>query len=264
MKEQEAPIVGEATRCARDVKTKERAEGFGVGRGPARVFGEKTHQAKRFFAQHPIDAGFRVRRGVALGESLVEDVENGREARGELVGLGELERRAFVAQALLRAHDALRDGALVGEERSRDLAGGKAVGDAERERDLGGARERRMTREKNEAQLVVDLGRGRMRLAEVALFEGRVAAVAPELIDDGVVRDADEPTLELDGSLVGPAFDGTQARLLYGGFDECELPHAEAAHERGGHAAERRAKLALERQAPRIRARHGQDASPLR
>src|SRR5882724_13454924 len=96
------------------------------------------------------------------------------------------------------------------------------------------------------------------------LFEGRVATVAAELVDDSVVRDAHEPTFELGRRFVEPAFDGAQAGLLHGGFDEPELVDAEASYQRRGHAAERRAKLPLELPAPRRCARHFQDAAPAR
>jgi hypothetical protein len=50
---------------------------------------------------------------------------------------------------------------------------------------------------------------------------------------------------------------------LDGGFDEAELVHAETAHERGRHAAERRAKIAFERRAT-ARVRRFQDGPPPR
>jgi hypothetical protein len=70
---------------------------------------------------------------------------------------------------LLGPHDALGDGAFVGQKRARDLRRVEAVGDAQRERDLRGARQRWMAAQEDEAELVVEARHRGRRVAIVLI-----------------------------------------------------------------------------------------------
>jgi hypothetical protein len=62
---------------------------------------------------------------------------------------------------LFGPHDPLGDRPLIGEEGPRDLRRVEAEGDAQRQRDLRRARQRRMATQEDETQLVVQRRDGR-------------------------------------------------------------------------------------------------------
>src|SRR5438552_2418405 len=96
--------------------------------------GQNPAQPQRVLAQrraHPLVAGGR---GVALVEDEIDDLEHGRQARGELRPARDVERDARLAQGPLGPDDALRDGRLRHEERPRDLVGREPSQQPQRER----------------------------------------------------------------------------------------------------------------------------------
>ena len=122
---------------------------------PRGELGQDPAQAQRVLAErgsHPVVAGGR---RVALVEDQVDDLEHRRQARGELGPARDLEGDMRLGEGPLGADDALGDRRLRDEEGTRDLLGGQAAEQAERERDprLGG--QHRMAGGEDEAQEVV-------------------------------------------------------------------------------------------------------------
>src|SRR5262249_41244007 len=117
VKKKETSIFCRSRGSTRPMKAEQRAQRLAARGGPSFVVRQKANQAKRFVQQRFIDAGFAVRRRVAFGEQLIEDVQDRAHAKRHLLGLGELEAYVLVAKALLGAHDPLRDRPLVGQER---------------------------------------------------------------------------------------------------------------------------------------------------
>ena len=117
--------------------------------------GQDAAEAQRVLAQrrpHPVVAGGR---RVAFVEDEVDDLEHRRQPGGELGPARDLEGDARLGEGPLGADDALRDGRLRDEERARDLLGGQAAEQAQRERDARLGREHRMAGREHEAQEVV-------------------------------------------------------------------------------------------------------------
>ena len=83
--------------------------------------GQDASQAQRVFAErgpHPV---FARRRGVALIEDEVDDLEHRRQTRGALGAARNLEGNALLGERPLGADDALSDGRLGDEEGAGDL-----------------------------------------------------------------------------------------------------------------------------------------------
>ena len=95
------------------------------------------------------------RRGVALVENQVDDFQNRRQPRGQLVSPRHLEWHLFIRECPLGPDDALRDGRLRDEERASDLGSGQASKETQRERDARVSGEHRATGRKYEPQEVV-------------------------------------------------------------------------------------------------------------
>ena len=124
-----------------------------------RELGEDAAETQRVLAQrrsHPVVAGGR---RVAFVEDQVDDLEHRRQARGQLGAARHLERNVRLGERALGADDALRDGRLGHEKGARDLVGGQAAEQAQRERDARLGREHRMAGGEDETQQVVaDVG----------------------------------------------------------------------------------------------------------
>jgi len=117
--------------------------------------GDDAAEPKRVVAErgpHPVVAG---RRGVALVEDQVDDLEYRGQAGREVGAARDLERDAFLRERPLRANDALRDRRFGDEERARDLVRREAAEETERQRDAGLGREHGMARDEDEAEEVV-------------------------------------------------------------------------------------------------------------
>ena len=117
--------------------------------------GEHPSQTQRVFTEcrpHPVTAS---RCRVALVEDQVDDTEHRREALGALLSTGDLERHALVGECALGADDALGDGGLGDEERTRDLFGCEAAEQPERERHPRLDGQHGMARREDEAKKVV-------------------------------------------------------------------------------------------------------------
>ena len=150
-----------------------------------RELGQHAREAQRVVAERgpqPIVAG---RRGVALVEHEVDDLEHRREPLGERLAARHLERHARLGQRALRAHDALRDRRLRHEERARDLGRREAADHAQRQRDARLHREHGVARDEHQAQHVVaDLIVERLvdRLALVADLPAQRLELSAELL----------------------------------------------------------------------------------
>ena len=150
-----SPVGRRARRSARRLDLHQRDEPVHLrlrGHQP----GEHAAQAQRLLAQrgpHPVVAR---RRRVALVEDQVDHLQHRRQARRAA------RRRAAPRtgtcasrQRALGAHDALRDGRLGDEERARDLGGGQAAEQAQRQRDLRLRRQHRVAGDEDQPQQVV-------------------------------------------------------------------------------------------------------------
>ena len=141
------------------------------------------------------------RGGVAFVEDQVDHFEHRREPRARARAARHLERHARLGERALGAHDALRDGRLGHQKGARDLVGGEAAEQAQRERDarLGG--EHRMAGDEDQPQQVVadvvvqrplEIGHGasslrRRQFAAELFVLALEQLVAPQLVD---ARDA--------------------------------------------------------------------------
>ena len=155
-----------------------------LARGEA---GQDPPEAQRVLAEggaHPVVAR---RRRVPLVEDQVDDLEDRRQPRPELVPVRDLERDPFVGQRPLRPDDPLRDRRLREEERPRDLLRRQAAEQAQGERHAGVGREHRMAGGEDEPEqlvpdVVVDRGLDRSRrvLARSVELEPELAVLALE------------------------------------------------------------------------------------
>ena len=117
--------------------------------------GQDAAQPERVLAKrgsHPVVAGGR---RVALVEDEVDDLENRRQAGGELGAAGNFEGHVRLGEGPLGPHDPLRDGGLRDEECARDLLGRQASEQAERQGNARLGREHRVTGREDETQEVV-------------------------------------------------------------------------------------------------------------
>ena len=121
------------------------------GASPARMRPSRSASSQSC-GPHPVVA--RGRR-VALVEHEVDHLEHRREPRGALGAARDLERNARLGQRALGADDALRDGRLRHQKRARDLVGGQAAEQAQRQRDPRLGREHRMARGEHQPQQIV-------------------------------------------------------------------------------------------------------------
>src|SRR6185437_13217906 len=118
-------------------------------------FSQNTTETERLFAErgpHPVFPGGR---RVTLIEHKVEDLEYGRQTRGELRPTRNLERDMRLRERPFGPDDALGNSSLRDEERTGDLRGRQTSKQAQRERHAGLGRENRMTGREHEAQKVV-------------------------------------------------------------------------------------------------------------
>ena len=125
-----------------DLHERDEAVNFGLLRSE---LGQDAPETQRVLAErgpHPVVTGGR---RVAFVEDEVDDFEHRRQTGGELVAAGNLERDLRFGERPLGPDDALGDGRLRDEERTRDLLGRQATEQAERERDARLGRENRMT-----------------------------------------------------------------------------------------------------------------------
>ena len=148
-------------------------------------------------------------RGVALVEDEIEHVEDGAEARVSLLGRRHHEAHAGALDALLRAADSLRHRRLGHEERARDLRRGETTHRAQRQRDRGRTRERRMAahEEKNERVVLFHgcfVGRRyhvlfRRCFEDDLRFAPAARRLRPDLIGELSRGDLDEPRARIFG-----------------------------------------------------------------
>ena len=166
---------------------------------------------------------------VALVVDEVEDREDGLEALGQALGDGHAERDAGELDLLLRAHQALRHGRLVDEERVRDLGRREASERAQRQGDLRVQRQRRMAA--GEHQLEALVGEGVLvhgvfsplgHIEQPGL--GGQHPIAADAIDRPVASDGDQPAGRARRRpLAGPTRRGAREGLLRGLLGEVEV-----------------------------------------
>src|SRR5262249_4427337 len=144
--------------------------------------------------------------GVALVEDQVQHLQDDAQPLLALGRRWQRERRLAGLDLLLGAADPLAERRLRDEERARDLAGRQAADGAQRERDLGGRRQRRVAAEERQREGVVAgrrtrglvLGRGGEQLVGGRQRRHRHLAappglVAAELVGQPAGGDGDQP-----------------------------------------------------------------------
>ncbi len=144
---------GEAGRL--NLHQGEQAENFGLRRREA---GEDASEPLRLRAQCGTRQFLARGRRIALIEDEINDLEHRGEPRRALGPARHLEGNAGVADRILGADDALRDRRFAREEGARDLLGGQAADEPERERRSPLAGKHRVTgREDQSEQLIADV-----------------------------------------------------------------------------------------------------------
>ena len=137
------------------VEEHEREEADGLGL-VGHELGEGAGEADGVGAQ-PLAYEVGAARGrVPLVEQQVQHGQHCAGALGQLVRRRHAVRDSRVADLALRPHEPLRHGGLGNQERSRDLGGGEPGQGAQRERDLGLPRQRRVTAGEDQPQPIVD------------------------------------------------------------------------------------------------------------
>ncbi len=92
---------------------------------------------------------------IPLVKEQVKRPLNGRQARGEIGGVGDVERRRPLRELLLRALDALFDRSLRGDERARNFGDAEAAHEVQHERYLRFLGKTRLAAQEHHAKTVV-------------------------------------------------------------------------------------------------------------
>lgn len=141
---------------------------------------------------------------------------------------GHLERHLRLVQRPLGTHDALGDRRLGGKEGARDLAGGEAADQAQRQRQAGVGRQDRMAGREDQAEEIVadvvvkrtiDLGDDVGPVALDVVAELGILALAelpsPELVDRPVARRRHQPGAGIAGNpALRPLLEGDDEGVL--------------------------------------------------
>ena len=131
---------------------------------PGLELGQDAPQPQRILAElrpHPVVAGGG---RVALVEDEVDDLEDGGEAVRQVGAAGQLEGHPRLRQGPLGPDDALGDGGLRDQEGARDLVGGEAAQQPQRQRHPRLHGEHRVAGDEDEAQEIVVAVSGRTGL----------------------------------------------------------------------------------------------------
>jgi hypothetical protein len=179
---------------------------------------------------------------VALVEDQVDDGEHRRQSFGEHLVARHGERDAGVLDLRLGAGEAALHRLGGDEEGGGDVLGAQPAEGAQRERDLGLGRERRMTAGEDELQALVADGHGLFDLVLDGLRRieqprlGGERALSPDAVDRAIAGGRDEPGDGVVGSAVArPALGGDGEGVLGGLLGEVEV--AEEADQGGQHTA---------------------------
>ena len=179
---------------------------------------------------------------VALVEDQVHDREHRGEAVGQQVGRRDAERDPGRPDLALRAHEPLRHRRLGDEERARDLVRPEPAQRAQRQRDLGIERERRMTAGEDELEPLVGdrrLVHGRPRCCAARRAGGSSRASVRSRRMRSIARLRAVVTSQARGwagvTVPRPALGGDRERLLGGLLGELEV--AEEADQAGEDAS---------------------------
>ena len=138
--------------------------------------GEHAGHAQRFVAELRAQPVVAARRGIALVENEIDDLEHRSEPLREFFAARGLVGQPGFRQRALGAHDALGDGRFRQEESPRDLLGGQAADHPQRQRRAGLARQTRMAGGEDQPQQFVadvvvergvEIGHGLLLLLEI-------------------------------------------------------------------------------------------------
>ena len=213
-------------------------------------FRQDAAEAERVFAQcrtHPVVAGGG---GVALVEDEIDHLEHRGQPWGEVAAPGNLEGNVRFGEGALGPHDALGDGRHRDEEGARDLFGGQAAEQAQREGDPGLGGEHRVASGEHEAQQIVADGivdgrvehRDRLLLshrqlvAELGVFAVE-QLVASQQVDRPMLGGGHEPGARVvRHARLRPPLERDDQRVLGQVFGEPDVAHhaCQAGDEPGG------------------------------
>ena len=192
----------------------------------------------------------RGRAVVALVEEQIERAMDGRKARGEIVGIRDVEQPLRSREHFLRARDALLDRRVAADERAGDFAHAEAAQDVEHERDLRLLGQPRMAAGEHHAQLIVfdrvsskelfdRRGERPFALEQPPQFRRERArrALAPQNVERAVLRRGHEPRGRvLRHAAEFPHFQRAAEGVLHDVFRQREVVDSEDARQRGDHA----------------------------
>ena len=120
-----------------------------------RKLGKNAAKAERVFAERgamPVVPGGG---GISFVENQIDHLQHRGETRAEFGAARNFEGNARVGECAFGADDALRDGRLGHEKRTRDFVGGEAADQAQRERELRFGAQHGMARRENQAEKIV-------------------------------------------------------------------------------------------------------------
>ena len=187
------------------------------------------------------------RAGVALGEDQVEDLSRRRDPVGQLFGRRHGEAGVDLPEPGLGAADALRHRRLRHQERPGDLAGAQPADRPQRQGNLRGPRQRRVTAEQQQRQRVVVLAGVRevscrcqklafRRTSGDELLPVGSSPLAAPMVHQAAPRNSGQPARRvLRQPLVGPLLRCGKQRLLHcvlGGVEVAVAPHECGEHVR--------------------------------
>ena len=183
--------------------------------------------------------------GVAFVEQEIEDLEHAIQSAPESFRLGRGEARRTVTKLALRAGDRLSDGALLPEQRGRDLARGQAAAEAQRHRHRLAVAQAWVAAQQDEPQRVVFEGRHLLvrRGQEARSGGGELLPVvarrltSSELVEEAVPRDRGEPGRRVVRyAPLRPARHGASEGRLHRVLDPVERADAESSEQDRHHA----------------------------
>jgi len=205
---------------------------FGLVGLQAREHAAEPHRVLHQRRSHRVVAGIG---GVALVEHEIDDFTHRYEAVAALGSCRDFEGDAGFGERTLRSHDPLRDRRLGGQERTRDLVGGEAAEQTQRQRDSRLARQHGMTRDEHQPQQVIaDVVEHRFEVRGawgivVATDLGVLALEhlrALQMIERSILRGRDEPRGWVVGDPRGrPGLERGDERILRELLGHADVTH---------------------------------------
>ena len=145
----------EARWEARRVQAHQRRQRVGGRRRRHGMLEQQAGEPLRLPAQFAPHRRLGARPVIPFVEEQVERPVYGRQPRGEVGGVRDLEQPLRLGQHPLGARQALLDARVCADESAGDLVDAEAAQDVQHERDLRRFRQARMTARKHHAQLIV-------------------------------------------------------------------------------------------------------------